>query len=1174
MATLEVHDGQGRVQFVELEPNQMILFGTSASCEIILEGPEIKPVHGRLRLKSGRVKVESSPDAGFVILNGRRMVSGSIGQGDEISVGPCRIFLLRIDDATEVLSRTQSRSLDGKTRVMPPPTFPATSPAQTIQEETQSTGTRRSRSGRSKREEPAFELIEELEGLVEPASIEISSSRSRVAAQARKKDGWLRRIARRWIPERAAVPGREQIASSPLVLGLIAAFVVLVGMGFWLKTIIAATIANRTFNQGIEAFDDGDYRTSIRDLDGFIASYPEDPRVAKARVFRAIANVRQYVSPNGSTWTSALEAAHQMFQEVGQEAEFRDQRVDMAELVIRIGEGLADRARHNADAQALSEAEDSVQLHAQIAGEPAHSFLVRSRLPGKLAEAREAVRKSQVRARTLVTMDQALLDHSASRVYQARDDLVDQYADLAHDKDLIVRMTSANELIRKAVTIDLTHRAASRTAPTDPLGPATSVVFRTRREPAAANLANESIVFALADGFAYGLDATAGAPLWQVPVGLASPFVPQPVTGEAAAIVFDARSNELVRLDSRSGALAWRLELRERVTDPPLVLGNQLVQVLPSGKLLLIALDSGELQGTVNLGRPLACQPVHDESGRHLYVLGRQDCLFILTRDPLACSSVEYLGHLEGSIPAAPARIGRFLVIPENDSLRDSTWQIMVLDDDGGKVRWVQELKVAGWTWQTPANSGQIVWATGDKAGFEAFAVGDYASKSPFRSVARLTPDSSASGPAFAIARSERELWVASGHPGKFLLDLEHGAIQPTGLTVPGPALAPIQPTPKLVVATFQNRETGGVALWGIEPEASTVVWKTVVGAPWPAPLSPMANSPGLSTYGRDGQDVTISPDQLSRGGFVEMPVPRLGELTLPAGLSLRVQRQGKPPLTVLIPKPYGSTLWVQDGDARGGWREVSLPAQIGTEPIVWAGAVLIPGADGRIYLIDPATGRSRAEPYVPQFDRDRQGAWRVPAVVDRDTVVVADEVGRVRRLGLKASPVPRLTVEVEPAPLDSRIISDPACFGTAVLIATADRRIRSLAVRDLSPVGAWQLEAPIAGRPVGLGDLGLAVDRGGGVMAFGRDGRRIWSIKLGAEVVGTPQVIGHSLAFLTGDGDLHLRALSDGAPISRRPLGILPSGGLLATSREAIISVAPGTIRPLAIETLGADKP
>ena len=89
MATLEVHDGQGRVQFVELERNHPVLFGTSPHCEIILEGPGIKPVHGRIRWKSGRFKVEASPDAEFVVINGHRMTNGSIDLGDEI-VGRAR----------------------------------------------------------------------------------------------------------------------------------------------------------------------------------------------------------------------------------------------------------------------------------------------------------------------------------------------------------------------------------------------------------------------------------------------------------------------------------------------------------------------------------------------------------------------------------------------------------------------------------------------------------------------------------------------------------------------------------------------------------------------------------------------------------------------------------------------------------------------------------------------------------------------------------------------------------------------------------------------------------------------------------------------------------------------------------------------------------------------------
>ena len=98
---------------------------------------------------------------------------------------------------------------------------------------------------------------------------------------------------------------------------------------------------------------DGDYPTAMRDFDAFLAAYPKDRRVAKARVLRAMANVRQYVSVSGGTWSTALEAAREMFETLENEPEFRDERVDLAELVIKIGEGLADRARRAADAKAL-----------------------------------------------------------------------------------------------------------------------------------------------------------------------------------------------------------------------------------------------------------------------------------------------------------------------------------------------------------------------------------------------------------------------------------------------------------------------------------------------------------------------------------------------------------------------------------------------------------------------------------------------------------------------------------------------------------------------------------------------------------------------------------------------------------------------------------------------------
>ena len=101
--------------------------------------------------------------------------------------------------------------------------------------------------------------------------------------------------------------------------------------------------------------------------------------------------------------------------------------------------------------------------------------------------------------------------------------------------------------------------------------------------------------------------------------------------------------------------------------------------------------------------------------------------------------------------------------------------------------------------------------------------------------MARLAADAVASGPTFALARTDRELWVASGHTGRFELDAERGRIETkVSLAQPGTALAPIQSSGRHVVMTFDDEDTGGVALWGIDAETGAIAWKTIVAAPWP----------------------------------------------------------------------------------------------------------------------------------------------------------------------------------------------------------------------------------------------------------------------------------------------------------------------------------------------------
>ena len=83
---------------------------------------------------------------------------------------------------------------------------------------------------------------------------------------------------------------------------------------------------------------------------------------------------------------------------------------------------------------------------------------------------------------------------------------------------------------------------------------------------------------------------------------------------------------------------------------------------------------------------------------------------------------------------------------------------------------------------------------------------------------------------------------------------------------------------------TFQDQETSGVALWGMDAETGAIAWKTIVAAPWPTPLAASAGSNDLVMLGRDGRDVRITPEQIAAGGFIVQAIPRPGDFALPAG--------------------------------------------------------------------------------------------------------------------------------------------------------------------------------------------------------------------------------------------------------------------------------------------------
>ncbi len=245
MATLEIHDGQGRVQRVTITREQTVLFGSARSVRSCWTAKGSCRSTAGCGWKKNRYKADASPDAGAIEVNGKRLASSSFRQGDEIVVGPCRIYMIHSD---EDLPR------DDKTRIQATPfvTTQTTAPAKP-----------RSRS-RPKVELERDDWFQDLEVAPPSGELEIlpegtprpsgrrGRDRTRTARGSKAANWSFRGLYDRFFSTQVA-PGEERVLTSPLVFGLVIAVVVLIELGFSLNTIIARTVTTRLFHRAWRA---------------------------------------------------------------------------------------------------------------------------------------------------------------------------------------------------------------------------------------------------------------------------------------------------------------------------------------------------------------------------------------------------------------------------------------------------------------------------------------------------------------------------------------------------------------------------------------------------------------------------------------------------------------------------------------------------------------------------------------------------------------------------------------------------------------------------------------------------------------------------------------------------------------------------------------------------------
>jgi outer membrane protein assembly factor BamB/pSer/pThr/pTyr-binding forkhead associated (FHA) protein len=1149
MATLEVHDGQGRVEFVAVSPRATVLFGSDPACDVRVNDPAASPRHARMLWRRGRYKLYATREGRALRVNGKSLTESAFRPGDELEIGDYRIYLMQDpgeggaeDDRTRVQERPRAEpgNLGGEDFALP----------------------------------PSDDDLAVAEPMIPPPPQTVTKQRNRrarVTSPDVASAGWLRRTWNR-VTGSDRAPDDEAVLSSPVVIGLIVTLVVLAGLSYGLWVVIARQTATNRYLRAVASLAEGDPGDAIRQFDLFLATNATDPRASKARVLRGLGRIRRFTAGSSAPWTEALAESRTVVDEVGKEPAFEDSRMDVGAEVLRIAEGLATRAKTSGDAASLADTRRALELHRQIAGPVADAQRGRTRLPTLLGEAEAAVRKKTRRREALAAMDAGLKARSVSQIFAARDALVAAYSDLAEDTEVVARLRAATELIRDAVRFDASSRPAE-TAPRDEvLGPPTTIVWREAPSTSPPPLTSEPVpvVFALADGMAYALDGRDGRPLWQRPVGLSSPFVPRPIPGTDSCLLVDARHNELLRVRSDTGALEWRQALEEPAADAPLVIGSQIVQPLPSGRLLRLSLETGELRGSLVLGHTASRTPVADETGRLLYMAADAAVIFLIDREAFQCVGVHYLGQDVGSLAGGPTRLGSFVIVAENHRPEDGRIRVLKAVSGKPELSSVQTIDVAGWLWTPPSSEGTILWTASDRGQIAAYAIGDETQKRPFQKAAELTADATVTGPVFALAPSERELW-ASGPSRVIRADLatERARLATSWTAIGlGRAVAPVQVAGSLCVVTQQPTDRPGRLMAGVNARSGAIVWRTLLGAQWPVPPWRSAGSGGgLELMGIDGRTIELSLERVEPGGFVERPLPAPSASTMPASPWAWVSSQGGRH-ALWIAEPGSTSMSVRGDD--GSFRPVALPARASAPPC-WLGAtgtVIVPGSDGLVYALDAVTGHPAAETFVSGYDRSRPNRWRSPSSLGDDAVILADAAGRLLILDRKVEGSrTRLVPRGNAVEVGQPVIGGPAIAGSTVLVATADGQIRGFSTRDLGPSGAWTIEAPLLGDLIECpGGWVFVIDAAGQVQAFGPDGQRRWSRRLASPPVpGTPGVRDEAeVAFALREGGIEVLRLADGEPRMSIELGQPPVGPPVAIPDDWAVPAGSGSIRVL----------
>jgi outer membrane protein assembly factor BamB/tetratricopeptide (TPR) repeat protein len=1176
MAKLEIRYFTGDVERREINKTQPVSIGRQASNDVCVDEDDVGPLHCRISWNRTGYEVVAA-QAGGVEVNGTPVQRAPLADGDVIRVGTIDVALLMDGEnaprpAVVPVSKPLPDDLFDDGPDEPAPVAAVVS--------TPSRPERKSRQ-RERNRRPAAEPVSDDALPAAKAIPESTRDDDPYVGEAGRGDesqdkpgsSSIAARLRKRLHASATRPGDEEIIRSKRLIMLVVGMAVLALAAGVVWKMVNLNVAEKYILKAEALQNEGKHKEAIDVYTELLNKHPRNKYTNQAFFGRAKSRVEQYISGAAPNWQLGLDAAKEFRKENRNRDGYAEQTATLNGYAVKIALGACKSAEQSRLRKYLPIAEDARGFVRQLSA--TDEFETDFKKAYRRAE--DAVVRQEHFQAAETGIKTALKNSDISTALQHRLDFlqfIQKYdpPTLLRDEGRIFArllkqtMDTERSLIK---TAELNRKAETTDRPERRLT-ARSLTLHSRPTDGLTSDRSQLVV-GLAKGCCYGIDAVTGEPLWRRVVGPGRPFFPVAVDVRVPSLlVFDTDFGELLLVERLTGKLIWRQPLRdardavEQVVGPPLVQAGQIYLPTLHNNLYQLDLDSGRIKSRLTFSQPLLAPPVVTPDNARLVLAGDKALIYTIQMNPkLACTAVDYVGHRSGSVRAPLMRIGKLVLMCEND--RADSCRLRVLNTSANG-KWLDELtfdepgkqiRVQGQVFDQPQPAVKdqpvirqnklFVSSSGERV--TVFTVDDDTAKPQaernryqfLQPRAHFEDKSTHSGPVYLVAGPNDYVWMASNRLRKF--QLKRNVLVPEDEeTASGRATQPPQEIGQNIYLGRQTDYSSAVYLTQHDRVAmDDGRWRVILGSSiiaWNA--SPKANL--VVCMNEEGHVFRITRGELAARGFntepvfsrrppeVRKPIEPIMAATLPDGR-----------FAVAANGTEQSVIWLVDG-IQTEQSVISKPRRrVEAPPLPLGNGLILPLARRLKYV--GLSGGFGYEDYEAPFVKGQGDPprWTHLAALSKTEFVALDSKGRLRRFQLRAAGGRRyLGMAVE------RLLPNPPGYGCAVhagkiILADNAGNLQVLNPATLQPAATLKAGGNVSNSLWVVGDRLYAEIAFGKLVCYriGETLQKAWELPLTSQsgLAGPPAMIGKSLVVAQRNGTVQLVNPADGKPTASHRL-------------------------------------